>query len=128
MGTIPGIAGIDPTRASKARAIYRTFPNEEDVARLTVEAAYAQRRRRQPTQPPNKSDGPDAKKSAQGLRMSVGKIANRAGTVVHDAAFATPDEATILIPAVRKAIRELEMLLRYLEEQAVGSKTLRAEE
>lgn len=113
--------GIDPTRASKARAIYRTFPSEDDVAHLTVEAAYAQRRRRQPAEPLKTSEETDAKKKAQRLRMSVSRIANRAGTVVHDAAFATPEEASILIPAVRKAIRELETLLRYLEQQAAGA-------
>jgi len=52
------------------------------------------------------------------LRTSISKIADRAGTVVHGAAFATAAEATILIPAVRKAIRDLETLLKYLEEQA----------
>ena len=44
--------GIDPTRASKARAIYRTFACENDVAHLTVEAAYARRRKRQSAAPP----------------------------------------------------------------------------
>jgi hypothetical protein len=110
--------GIDPTRASKARAIYRTFAREDDVAHLTVEAAYAQRCKRQPTTPPAKSEVAGSKKSVRGLRTSISKIADRAGTVVHGAAFATAAEATILIPAVRKAIRDLETLLKYLEEQA----------
>ena len=110
--------GIDPTRASKARAIYRTFDCEEDVAHLTVEAAYAQRRKQRPTAPPAKSEEAISKKSVQGLRTSISKIAHRAGTVVHDAAFTTAAEAKILIPAVRKAIRELETLLKCLEEQA----------
>jgi hypothetical protein len=53
----------------------------------------------------------------------VGKIAQRAGAVVHEAAFAGPDEATILIPAVRKAIRELQTLLKFLEQQVASPST-----
>ena len=37
---------IDRTRASKARAIHRTFTNEDDLDGLTVEEAYSQRERR----------------------------------------------------------------------------------
>jgi hypothetical protein len=64
------------------------------------------------------ADAAKPKKSIKSLRTSVGKLAKRTGTVVHDAAFATPEEATILIPAVRKAIHELETLLGFLEQQA----------
>ena len=110
--------GIDPTRASKARVIYRTFAREDDIAHLTVEAAYAQRRRRQPAVAPAKPEVVNSKKSVQGLRKSISKIADRTGTVVHDAAFASADEAIVLIPAVRNAIRELQTLLEFLEQQA----------
>ena len=116
--------GIDPTRASKARAIYRTFANANDVEHLTVEEAYARRRKKRSTAPPAvSSKAANSKRSAQVLRKSISKIADRTGTVVHDAAFATPDEATILIPAVRKAIRELQTLLAFLEQQAGKSGT-----
>jgi hypothetical protein len=112
---------IDKTRAAKSRAIYRTFAAEEDVGRLTVEQAYAQRQRNRAAKSESPSpDATPAKKSAQNLRNSVTKIADRTGTVVHDAAFATPGEAVILIPAVRKAIRELQTLLEYLERQAAA--------
>jgi hypothetical protein len=113
--------GIDKTRASKARAIYRTFSKEEDVAGLTVEEAYAQRQRKRSATPPAPAAAAvESKKSIQSLRTSVGKIAQRTGAVVHDAAFAAPEEAVILIPAVRKAIRELEVLLEFLEQQAAA--------
>jgi hypothetical protein len=114
--------GIEKTRASKARAIYRTFTKEEDVACLTVEEAYAQRQRKRPAArqaPP--ADATKPKKSIHSLRMSVGKIAGRTGEVIHAAAFAAPEEAANLIPAVRKAISELQELLRFLE-QRVGER------
>jgi hypothetical protein len=54
----------------------------------------------------------------QRLRKSVGSIGKRTEEVIHDAAFAAPEEAMILIPAVRKAIRQLQDLLDWLEKQA----------
>jgi hypothetical protein len=44
--------GIEKTRASKAQAIYKAIPKEDDTADLSVEAAYARRRRK--TTPPSK--------------------------------------------------------------------------
>jgi len=38
--------GIDRTRASRARAIHRAFPNEDLLAGLTVEEAYSRREKR----------------------------------------------------------------------------------
>ena len=112
--------GIDPTRASKARAIHRTFPKEEDIACLTVEEAYTRRRRQRSAAAPA-AGAAKPKKSIQSLRTSVGKLAQRTGTLIQEAAFATPGEATILIPAVRKAIRELETLLGFLQQQAAAT-------
>jgi hypothetical protein len=111
--------GIDKTRASKARAIFRTFADEKDVRELSVEAAYAQRRR--PRTEEAKECGTAAtapKKEVEAVRRSVSKLAERTGDVIHAAAFAAPKEALVLIPAVRKAIRQLEELLGYLEQQA----------
>lgn len=58
------------------------------------------------------------KKDAKVLRKSISNIAKKTGVAVHDAAFTDPNEAVILIPAVRKAISELQELLRFLEERA----------
>jgi len=107
--------GIDQTRASKARAIYRAFAQEADVAKLTVEEAYAQRPRKRPH---GSVDSAGSKKRVSPLRSSVGKIAQRTGAVIHAAACAAPADAVILIPAVRKAIHELQTLLEFLERQA----------
>jgi len=112
--------GIDKTRASKARAIYRTFSREEDVAQLTVQEAYARRRQKEPSAPAA-STTPQVVRpasTAPKLRTAVGKIARNVGTVIQDAAFTTSAEASVLIPAIRKAIRELETLLEFLEQQA----------
>ena len=112
--------GIDKTRASKARAIYRSFDKEEDVAGLTVDEAYAERNRKKTANPEDDANGTaEPKKDVQRLRRSISSIAKRADKAVHDAAFAAPDEAMILIPAIRKAIGQLQELLGFLEQQAV---------
>lgn len=111
--------GIDKTRASRARAIFGAFEKEQDVAGLTVEEAYAKRRRKQSSMGNEITDGgAQPKKDVQRLRKSVRSIGKRTEDVIHDAAFVAPEEAVILIPAVRESIRQLQELLKYLEQQA----------
>lgn len=110
--------GIDKTRASKARSIYRTFDRPEEVAELTIEEAYAKRQRQRSQSAEPKDGSAHAPKDVQRLRKSISSISKRTGDVIHDAAFAEPGEAVILIPAVRKAISELQELLKCLEQQA----------
>ena len=111
--------GIDKTRASKARAIYRTFDKPEDVAGLTVEEAYARRQGKEPAQSDRANDDvAQPEEDVQRLRRSVSSIGKRTEGVIDAAAFAAPAEAQILIPAVRKAIRQLQELLACLEQQA----------
>lgn len=111
--------GIDKTRASKATAIFQTFDGADEVARLTVEEAYARRQRRRPVKAGGGPDGAThPKEDVQRLRKAVAAIAKRSGDAVHDAAFVAGKEAVILIPAVRKAIGQLQDLLEHLERQA----------
>jgi hypothetical protein len=95
--------GIDKSRASKARVIYRTFTQEEDATGLTVDEAYA-RRHCQGKRKQHVGDADASERDVKGLHRSVRRIAERTGAVIHEAAFAAPGEAGILIPAVRKAI------------------------
>lgn len=55
--------GIDKTRASKARAIFRTFATAEKLDGLTVEAAYQRRERKMKKQ----DDGKPVRKSTRKL-------------------------------------------------------------
>ncbi|QDU94469.1 hypothetical protein [Lignipirellula cremea] len=110
--------GIDKTRASKARAIHRTFPEAGDVVDLTVEEAYDRRQRPATTASTHRGEQSNLQKDSHRLRHTVSKIATRSREAIHDAAFAAPAEAVLLIPAVRKAIQELEQLLSHLVQQA----------
>ena len=110
---------IDPTRASKARAIYRTFGEEEEVAGLTVEEAYDQRERQQAKKPEENDEGDDHPQAdVKRLRRFVTTVSKGAEEVIHDATFAEPEDAEVLIPAIRKAIGQLQDFLGRLEEQA----------
>jgi len=112
--------GIDKTRAAKARAIYRSFGSPDEVAKLTVEEAYAERERRQPARADD--DGADvapaSEREVRQLRKSVKSIAEQTESVVDAAAFAPPEEARILIPVIQNAIQHLQELVTYLEQQA----------
>jgi len=113
--------GIDKTRASRARAIYRTFDEEADVAGLTVAEAYARRRKKTIGKPEEDADGAaTCTEDVRRLRKSVTNIAQQTGTAIQDAAFVASEEAAILIPAVRNAIGQLQELLAFLEEQAAA--------
>ncbi len=114
--------GIDKTRASKARAIYNAFPELEQVTGLTVEEAYGQRSGKQQGSAADSPRVDTMEQQTQRMRKSITKIAKQAGDAIHDAAFAGPEEATILIPAVRKAIVELQELLQHLETQVSTAK------
>lgn len=70
--------GVDKTRASKARAIQRSFKTQESVAGLSVQEAYKQRKRKvgkrsaKKSRPSRRETGPDidaiVKKSSQPTR------------------------------------------------------------
>ena len=118
------ILRIDRTRAARATAISKTFLREEDVAGLRVDEAYARRERKLPKRPAEEGNATSCTtKDAKILRASIGRIAKRTGSVIHSAAYAQPKDAASLIPAVRKAIRQLEEFLRFLEEQAANAAT-----
>jgi hypothetical protein len=103
---------IDKTRASKARAIYRTFDNPDEVAKLTVEEAYAKRQRKQSARPE------DPVEVMRRLRTSLRSISKRTGDMTHDAKVVEPEEIVELIPSLHEAIVQLIDLLEYLQEQA----------
>jgi hypothetical protein len=114
--------GIDKTRASKARAIFGAFDKVEDVITLTVEEAYARRKRKRAAEQGEGADGSvRPRQDVKRLRNSVSKIAKRTETVIDDAAFVLAKEAVILIPAVRKAIGRLKELLKFLQQQAASA-------
>jgi len=101
--------GIDRSRASKARAIFRTFDNVADVGELTVQEAYDLR--------DSKRTGADAatKRTLARFRKSLDRVAERTSGVLEEAIPMAPKDAENLLPAVRGAIAKLEELVQSLE-------------
>ena len=113
--------GIDKTRASKSRAIARTFEKEEEVRDLSVEDVYAQRRKKKQQQESQQNCEPTqsaGSKEAHALRKFVGFVSKQAEALIDTAGFAEPEDAEELLPCFREAVGQLVKLVRHLEHQA----------
>lgn len=104
--------GIDKTRASRARAIARTFADESELAGLTVQEAYARRHRKQPTDSSSQSD------ATLKLQRMLDRVAKTANAFMDCARFAEPHEVAELLPALDGSIAELDRLRSLLHEQS----------
>lgn len=113
---------IDPTRASKARAIYRTFPQAEALGNLSVKEAYAQRERKL------KSSKTRAKK-AKGRKVltaepvpdfvqSLIDVCRTAERCLAAAQTASAEQATLFLTALDEAAGELGKVREVLLRQA----------
>lgn len=106
--------GIDRTRASKARAIHRTFNEERDVVGLSVKDASERRERVRRAEVGRKERRAENNPLSHFLR----DVCQKADTLVDEAALTVAADAAALAPVVREAIRRLTTLLDYLERQA----------
>jgi hypothetical protein len=107
--------GIDKTRASKARAIHRTFPTEQAVDGLSVQEAYARRERR-PRKAASKKQR--KKRKQKGLCDWLRDVCREVDFFFDEAKFADPNESSALLPAVDAAIKELMKLRERLQERS----------
>jgi hypothetical protein len=112
---------IDKARASKARAIARTFEKAEEVRDLSVEEAYSRRQRKQ-RKGPQEDAQPDSVRSKEigELRKFVGFVSTRAEALIDVAGFTEPAYAEELLPSFREAVQRLVHLVRQLERSAVA--------
>jgi hypothetical protein len=118
--------GIHKVRASKARAIFRTFCSPEAVAEMGVEEAYEQRQRRQASasrQEPNRPvAGRDeesfeplaSQKGAAELETFLMEASSQADTLIDVAAFLEHDARQALFPIYHEALSRLQCLGRVL--------------
>ena len=99
---------IDKTRASKARAIHRTFKSEQDLDGLTVDEAYSRRERRRGERT---SDPEDA---IQKLRAYLQPLIDCVDDVVNEAQWNPREVVSELLSDVDQAISALERLRQVL--------------
>jgi hypothetical protein len=111
--------GVHKVRASKARAIYRSFATPEALAGVAVEEAYDQRQRRQidrwrkPRREDSRSESAEPNRQDT-LATFLAEICVRADQFVDMATFAEQEETAKLVPVLRDAIERLQQLGRLL--------------
>jgi hypothetical protein len=108
--------GIHKTRASKARAIFRSFQSLEDVAGQSVEDAYECRRSRQEQAPRAAKRKPKSKGNA--LKAFLKHVPKEAKALIDEAVTMRPPEASQLMTAIDAAIENLQRLRETLAAKA----------
>ena len=110
---------IDKTRASKARAIHRTFPTENVVEGLSVQEAYRRRERKVKRQNSGESTVEESVTEApcDDLLSFLQKVRARADFFMDDAGFTEPGDTDMLLAALSDAVVGLEKLRDLVERQ-----------
>jgi len=110
--------GVHKVRASKARAIYRTFSTPDAVTGMAIEEAYDQRVRRtavaENRRRPSKTREECEPDEWVKLETFLLEVCDRAEGLVDVAAFATQDRRTDLFSVFRLAMERLRNLGRLL--------------
>ena len=110
--------GIDRTRASKARAIFKTFKVSEDVDKLSVEEAYEQRERKQ-AKSSTKRGKQGVAEQPPTLREFFSEIGKWAELLLEEAEKANHTSAEELLGKVGEAISAMKQLEAVLERRTV---------
>ena len=108
--------GIDKTRASRARAIQRSFDTECSLEGMSVQEAYRCRKRKVRKPSANKER---RKKSKQKTTMVdwLFDVCNKADLYCAEADFADSEEASSLLSVIENAVAELTRLQRRLQQR-----------
>lgn len=114
--------GIDKTRASKARAIHRSFDTENSVEGLSVQEAYRKRKRKSRKSGPKKKRRKSTNKHE---RVSIAEwlhdVCQQVDIFLDEVASADSDDAANALPAIDAAVEELNRL-RSQVQQRIGSR------
>lgn len=119
-----GELAIDPTRASKGRAIHRTFPSITDLGDLSVKQAYERRVRtpgRRRPQTASRGSQQSVADGSTGMMSFFVDVGRRAESVIADVEFAAPADAANYLSALEAAIEELGKLRDALRRKASES-------
>jgi len=114
--------GIDKTRASKARAIQRSFDNEDAVEVLSVQEAYRQRKRKSRKSGPNKRRRTSANKHDRVCIVDwLRDVCQQADFFLDEFASANTEDAANVLPVIDAAVEELSRLRNQLQ-QRIGTR------
>lgn len=106
---------IDKTRASKARAIHRTFACEQDLNGLTVEKAYARRERH------GGGCTSETEDAVAKLGAYLRNLSEYTDGVVDDVQWNPREAVAELLNSLDQAISDLERLRERLQSQPVAT-------
>ena len=109
-------AKLDKTKASRARAIARTFEKESDLAGLTVRDAYGKRARKPHPQAPATATRSKQPRLARFFQT----VAREADALADEAGFAEQAAAAELLSAAEAALVNVQRLRDLLLLQAGG--------
>jgi len=114
--------GIGKTRASKDRAIRRSFDNEDAVEGLLVQEAYRQRKRKSRKSGPNKKRRKSANTHERvGIVDWLRDVCQQADFFFDEVASANTEDAANVHPVIDAAVEELSRLRNQLQ-QRVGTR------
>jgi hypothetical protein len=117
--------GIEPTRAARARAIYRTFPSVEQVAGKSVEEAYGERVGRQRVERRRKTKWRHTRtesiRGQEALCAFLNRVPSEAEALLKEAGRTEPAQARHLLVAVERAIEQLVQLRDRLQKHAADA-------
>ncbi|MCR9294159.1 MAG: hypothetical protein NXI32_15680 [bacterium] len=113
--------GIDKTRASKARAIQRSFDTENSVDGLSVQEAYRKRKRKSRKVGPKKKR---RKSTNEHERISIAEwlrdVCQQIDIFLDEVASTDTEDAANVLPAIDAAVEELNRL-RSQVQQRIGA-------
>lgn len=109
---------LDKSKASRSRAIARTFTDEHELAGLTVKEAYAKRSRRSPA--PTASAPSPAQREQRRLAKFFQDVAREADSMLDEAGFIEHAVAGKLLSAAEAALGQMQKLYDLLRQQAGG--------
>lgn len=95
---------IDKTRAARARAIHGTFETEQQVAELSVEAAYRRRKKKPRTTTATK---PDVSQPPPGVIEFLLSVCQQADRFAEQAEYLPMEQAAAIVMTIEETIAEL---------------------
>ena len=112
--------GIEKTRASKARAIFRTFSREEKLNGISVDEAYRHRKRKQST---NSHEKKSRSKNSPlpGMEDFLRDVCEKFVAFQDESKGLSPESARNLLPAVNAVVGELLQLGKLLQDRCKSS-------
>ena len=109
--------GIDKTRASKARAIQRSFDTENSVDGLSVQEAYRKRKRKSRKVGPKKKR---RKSTNEHERVSIAEwlrdVCQQIDIFLDEVASTDTEDAANVLPAIDAAVEELNRLRSQVQQ------------